>query len=423
MTQPVVGVRFKRAGKIYYFGTGERATAMSVGDRVVADTQRGLELGRVVLSPDQILDNKGLGRLKNIARVASESDLRGEEAAKGLEHTSLVAARAEIERLELPMHAVQAEAAFDSTRVTVYFLSDETQVDSRELVRLLAGQLQVRVNLRQIGSRDRAKLLGGIDRCGRELCCSTWITEFQPIQIRMAKNQQLPLNPSEISGVCGKLLCCLSFEDDQYSEMNKGLPKIGASLISAVGRGRVVDVNVLTRQITISWETGVRITVGGDEFAEQQERRTRAIAQGVPAAEALLEFEADRAPKRPTAPVIEELPPRLDGAQRPERPAAPERSERPDRPDRLLSERPSGAFQDVPDRSRGRRRRGSDRPAEVPRATQNAGAQPEGRPDPGEAPEATSASGAAQTRNARRRRDRRRGGRGTGAPPAAPGGA
>lgn len=420
MTQPVVGVRFKRAGKIYYFGTGERATTMSVGDRVVADTQRGLELGRVVLSPDQIVDNKGLGRLKNIARVASESDLRGEEAAKGLEHTSLAAARAEIERLELPMHAVQAEAAFDSTRVTVYFLSEETQVDSRELVRLLAGQLQVRVNLRQIGSRDRAKLLGGIDRCGRELCCSTWITEFQPIQIRMAKNQQLPLNPSEISGVCGKLLCCLSFEDDQYSEMNKGLPKIGASLISAVGRGRVVDVNVLTRQITISWETGARITVGGDEFAEQQERRTRAIAQGVPAAEALLEFEADRAPKRPAAPVTEELPPRLDGAQRPERPERPERLDRPDRP---VLERSSGGVQDVPDRSRGRRRRGSERPAEGPRETQNPGAQPEGRPDPGNTPEASSASGAAQTRNARRRRDRRRGGRGTGAPPAAQGGA
>ncbi|MFI0607182.1 MAG: stage 0 sporulation family protein [Anaerolineae bacterium] len=405
MTQPVVGVRFKRAGKIYYFGVGDRSTVMSVGDRVVADTQRGLEMGRIVLSPEQIVDNKGLGRLKNITRLASDDDLAGEQEAKDMERRAVGAARAEIERLRLPMHAVVAEGAFDGSRVTVFFLSDEAQVDSRELVRILSEQLKVRVNLRQIGPRDRAKLLGGIDRCGRELCCSTWITEFQPIQIRMAKNQQLPLNPSEISGVCGKLLCCLSFEDDQYSEMNKGLPKIGASLISAVGRGRVVDVNVLTRLITISWETGARITVAGDEFAEQQDRRAKAIAQGVPAAEALLEFEADRAPKRPAAPVIEELPPRLDGAQREERPSP---------------ERGRGAVLERSEPS-GRRRRGNERPAgprPAPEGVRPAAAQPQS----GAAPAAPAPTDAPQARNARRRRDRRRGGRSEGAPPTARGG-
>jgi cell fate regulator YaaT (PSP1 superfamily) len=161
--------------------------------------------------------------------------------------------------------------------VTIYFVSDERRVDFRELVRELAKALRARVLMHQVGPRDHAKLMGGIDRCGRELCCSTWMTEFQPISIRMAKTQSLPLNPSEISGVCGKLLCCLAFEDDQYKEMRSGLPKVGAKLTSAVGRGRVVDVNVLTRKIIVQWETGSRVEVDADEFAEQQERRQRAF--------------------------------------------------------------------------------------------------------------------------------------------------
>lgn len=394
MTQAIVGVRFKRAGKIYYFGAGDRDAALQVGDKVIADTQRGLELGRIVLAPGQIVDNKGLGRLKNITRLATEQDLDGESLGRDLERKALVLAREEVERLKLPMLAVQAEAAFDRTRATVFFLSEEAQVDSRELVRVLAEKLQVRVNLRQVGPRDRAKMVGGIDRCGRELCCSTWITEFQPIQIRMAKNQQLPLNPSEISGVCGKLLCCLSFEDEQYSEMNKGLPKIGANLVSAVGRGRVTDVNVLTQLITISWETGSRITVAAEEFAEQQRRRTRAMGEGVPAAEALMEFAADSTPKRPAAPVIEELPPRLDGARRPERPIEP---------------RGEGGSAPRPEQERGRQRRGGG-PMGAPRP------EGPGRPAPNMGPsdvaEPAASPDGPRARNARRRRDNRRGGRG-----------
>lgn len=158
MSQPVVGVRFKRAGKIYYFGAGDRSATLSVGDRVVADTQRGLELGRIVLSPDQIVDNKGLGHLKVITRLATEHDLEGEQTARDLEQKAIVLARSESERLQLPMHVVHCEYAFDRTRATVFFLSDEAQVDSRELVRILAEQLQARVSLRQIGPRDRAKL-------------------------------------------------------------------------------------------------------------------------------------------------------------------------------------------------------------------------------------------------------------------------
>jgi cell fate regulator YaaT (PSP1 superfamily) len=173
------------------------------------------------------------------------------------------------------MKAVAAEYSFDGSRVTVYFVTDERRVDFRELVKDLARVLRTRVMLHQIGPRDHAKLMGGIDRCGRELCCSSWMVEFQPISIRMAKNQGLPLNPSEISGVCGKLLCCLAFEDGQYAEMRAGLPKVGARLVSAVGRGVVVEVNVVSGTVTVEWETGSRVVVAAEELAEQQQRRKR----------------------------------------------------------------------------------------------------------------------------------------------------
>jgi cell fate regulator YaaT (PSP1 superfamily) len=188
--------------------------------------------------------------------------------------------RALVESARVPMKPVAAEFNFDGSRLTVHFISEEQRVDFRDLVRDLAQAQNARVFLRQIGTRDKAKLLGGIDRCGRELCCSTWMPDFQPISIRMAKTQNLPLNPLEISGVCGKLLCCLAFEDAQYVEMRQGLPKVGAKLTSAVGRGRVVDVNILTRKVVIIWETGTRVEVDADELAEQQARSQRAFGDG-----------------------------------------------------------------------------------------------------------------------------------------------
>jgi len=177
------------------------------------------------------------------------------------------------------MKAVLAEYNYDGSQLTIYFVTDAQRVDFRDLVRDLARAFRTRVHLRQIGPRDRAKLVGGLDRCGLELCCSSWMSRFQPIGIRMAKHQNLPLNPSEISGMCGKLLCCLAFEEEQYMDMRQGLPKLGARITSAVGRGRVVDVNMLTRKVTISWETGARVVVDADEFAEQQERYRRTAAE------------------------------------------------------------------------------------------------------------------------------------------------
>lgn len=273
----VVGLRFRRAGKLYFFDAAGHPP-IAAGDRVVVDTVRGRELGEVVVAPGQVV-GVAPADLKPILRRATWQDL-ADLARQALDAEKVLATvRAEVAARELPVKPVKVEYSFDGSRLTVYFVSEEARVDMRDLARVLAQRLQARVNLRQIGARDGAKLLGGIDRCGRELCCSTWITDFQPISIRMAKHQNLPLNPSEISGVCGKLLCCLAFEDESYREMRRGLPKVGAKLTSAVGRGRVVDVNILTRKVTILWETGTRVEVDADELAEQQSRRAQVMGE------------------------------------------------------------------------------------------------------------------------------------------------
>jgi cell fate regulator YaaT (PSP1 superfamily) len=276
--EPVVaGVRFKRAGRIYYFDA-QREPQLAVGDRVIVETAQGLEAGEVVIAPAQVMQAQ-LGTLKPIQRMATWEDLNGMARLRAGEPEALSEAVEQIARHRLPMRAVAAEYTFDGSRLTISFTSDKKRVDFRALVRDLARSLGTRVLLRQVGPRDKAKLLGGIDRCGRELCCSSWMPEFQPISIRMAKTQGLPLNPSEISGVCGKLLCCLAFEDEQYRDMRTGMPKPGARLTSAVGRGRVVDVNLLTRKVTVAWEDGTRVIVDGDEFADQRERWKRAFGE------------------------------------------------------------------------------------------------------------------------------------------------
>jgi len=278
----MAGVRFRRAGRIYYFDAS-RVPDLDVDDMVIVDTVRGMEMGRVALAPGQILKAPA-SELKPIVRLATDADRTRSERLNGELDDVIARSRALIAKHGLPMKAVFAEQSFDGQRLTVYFVSEQGRVDFRSLVRDMARSFRKRVLLRQIGPRDHAKLLGGIDRCGLELCCSTWMPEFQPISVRMAKTQQLPLNPSEISGVCGKLLCCLAFEDDQYRELSTGLPKVGARLTSAVGRGRVVDVNVLSRKITIAWETGSRVVVDAEEFAEQKQRKERAFGEADPPA-------------------------------------------------------------------------------------------------------------------------------------------
>ncbi len=270
-------MRFRPAGKVYFFEASEHRN-LEVDDWVIVDTNRGREAGVIVIAPNEVSDQSMQG-LKPVLRRADWRELTELARLRMQEEAALHQASEHIQEHGLAMNAVKAEYNYDGSQLTIYFVTDEQRVDFRELVRDLARAFRTRVHLRQIGPRDRAKLVGGIDRCGRELCCSTWMTDFDPIGIRMAKHQNLPLNPSEISGMCGKLLCCLAFEEEQYVDLRRGLPKVGARLKSAVGQGRVVDVNVLTGKITVLWETGSRVVVDAEEF---QELRDRVSSQGKP---------------------------------------------------------------------------------------------------------------------------------------------
>ncbi len=278
----VVGVRFRRAGKPYYFDAGDWPD-LEIGDWVVVDTTRGPEVGKVVIGPVESVATD-VGELRPLLRRATWRELSEWASHRAKEPAALQTAREHVARLGLPMRPVCAEYNFDGSQLTVYFVTEEQRVDFRLLVRELSRALHTRVHLHQIGSRDWAKLVGGFERCGQTLCCATWLADFQPISIRMAKRQNLPLNPSEISGVCGKLLCCLAYEDQLYGELRVGLPKVGTWLSTGTGRGKILDVNVLTRQVTILWEGGTRAVMDADCLAAELGRAgTSAEATAEPA--------------------------------------------------------------------------------------------------------------------------------------------
>jgi cell fate regulator YaaT (PSP1 superfamily) len=221
----VVGVRFRPAGRIYYFDPVGKE--MEKGNFVIVETARGIEAGRVVVAPKQVVDAELTDPLKPVLRLATEDDLRQLLAFKSKEKNALVKCAQRVEFHKLPMKLVEAEYTYDGSRLTFYFTAEE-RVDFRTLVRDLAAQFRTRIELRQIGARDQAKLLGGVGPCGKTLCCSSWLTEFGVVSIKMAKEQGLPLNPAKISGVCGRLMCCLAYENDQYIEAKHGLPAVGA---------------------------------------------------------------------------------------------------------------------------------------------------------------------------------------------------
>ena len=220
----IVGVRFKRAGKIYYFDPA--GIDMDVGEWVVLDTGRGPELGRVVIAPKQVLANEITEPLKPVMRKAEDEDLnkRGELVPKEQEY--LEKCREISAKLGLPMKFISANYNLDGSRITIFF-SAEGRVDFRDLLKELTASGKSRIELRQAGPRDEAKLVGGYGRCGLPLCCTSHLSEFNPVSIRMAKEQDLPLNPTKISGVCGRLLCCLGYESAQYHSLKENLPPVG----------------------------------------------------------------------------------------------------------------------------------------------------------------------------------------------------
>ena len=254
----VVGIRFRPAGRIYFFDPAGKE--LTNGNFVIVETARGIEAGRVVIAPKQVAEAELLDPLKPVLRLATEEDLRQLLAFKSKEKNALMRCAQRVEFHKLPMKLVEAEYTYDGSRLTFYFTSEE-RVDFRALVRDLAAQFRTRIELRQIGARDQAKLLGGVGPCGKTLCCSSWLTEFGVVSIKMAKEQGLPLNPSKISGVCGRLMCCLSYENEQYLEAKQGMPVVGAYVNTPSGLGKVVEVNVLNRAVAVVLESGVTIHV------------------------------------------------------------------------------------------------------------------------------------------------------------------
>ena len=245
----VVGVRFRNAGKIFYFHAG--GMRLEPGEYIVVETSRGPEIAKVVIGPDQVVVNEmGRDELKPILRLATEGDIRRADDLKRQAEELLPEARRLGESAGFRAHIDGAEFTLDGRRLTLSFTSDE-RLDYRDIVRRTSERFGVKVDMRQMGARDRAKLAGGYGICGRELCCSSWLTTFPSISIRMAKEQDLPLNPQKISGLCGRLLCCLSYEEEGYKEMRKTLPKLGQRCSTPTGEGRVIGVNILRRQVTL----------------------------------------------------------------------------------------------------------------------------------------------------------------------------
>lgn len=247
----VIGVRLRRAGKVYYFDAA--GIAVTVADQVVVETVRGIEIGTVAIAPEQVIEEQITEPLKPILRKADDADLKKVEEQKKQEQETLATCRQYIERYNLPMKLLSCECNLDDSRLTFYF-SAEGRVDFRELVKELTSVFKKKVELRQIGPRDEAKLLGGIGRCGRILCCNTYLCEFDPISIKMAKEQDLPLNPIKISGVCGRLLCCLAYENTQYQEMKARLPGPGQKVSTPSGPGSVVWSNPLKETVVVEMQ-------------------------------------------------------------------------------------------------------------------------------------------------------------------------
>ncbi|MGN0694673.1 MAG: stage 0 sporulation family protein [Lentihominibacter sp.] len=242
----VVGVKFKDAGKMYYFGPGD--SEVKLGDDVIVETARGIEYGNVTMGETEIDESSLVAPLKNIVRKATEEDTQHHKENLAKKEKAMKICHEKIIAHGLEMKLIDAEYTFDNSKVVFYFTADG-RVDFRELVKDLASVFRMRIELRQIGVRDEAKMIGGVGNCGRGLCCNTWLSDFEPVSIKMAKLQNLSLNPTKISGICGRLMCCLKYENDLYVEMKKGMPNVGERVRTPDGPGIVTDVNILENLI------------------------------------------------------------------------------------------------------------------------------------------------------------------------------
>lgn len=244
----VIGVRFRNAGKLYYFDPGELWP--TAGDAVIVETARGLEYGEVVTGVKEVNDEQITPPLKKVIRVATAEDAQHQKENESKEKDALAICQKKISEHKLQMKLVGCEYTFDNSKILFYFTSDK-RVDFRVLVKDLASVFRTRIELRQIGVRDEAKMIGGLGLCGRPVCCAAFLGDFQPVSIKMAKEQSLSLNPTKISGVCGRLMCCLKYEEDNYEATRKRMPKVGKEVITPDGNGIVVDLNILKETVRV----------------------------------------------------------------------------------------------------------------------------------------------------------------------------
>ncbi|MBQ3465594.1 MAG: stage 0 sporulation family protein [Firmicutes bacterium] len=238
----VVGVKFKEVGKMYYFAPGDNK--LSIGDNVIVETARGLEFGTICREKTSVDESELVAPLKNIIRIATDADRQKHAENLAKKDDALRICQEKIDAHGLEKKLIDVEYTFDNSKVVFYFTADG-RVDFRELVKDLASVFRMRIELRQIGVRDEAKMIGGVGSCGRGLCCNTWLRDFEPVSIKMAKVQNLSLNPTKISGICGRLMCCLKYENDIYNELKKGMPNVGERVRTPDGIAVVTDVNIL----------------------------------------------------------------------------------------------------------------------------------------------------------------------------------
>jgi len=249
----VVGVRFKSAGKIYFFDPGD--LEIEINSNVIVETARGVEFGLVVIPIREVPEEEIVAPLKPVIRIATEDDKKHADDNKKKEEEAFNICLKKIKDHNLEMKLIDVEYTFDNNKVLFYFTADG-RVDFRELVKDLASVFKTRIELRQIGVRDEAKMLGGIGVCGRVLCCNSYLGEFQPVSIKMAKEQCLSLNPTKISGTCGRLMCCLKYEQDAYEEILSRVPRVGAIVSTPGGQGTVMDISLLKELVKVRLDKG-----------------------------------------------------------------------------------------------------------------------------------------------------------------------
>ena len=264
----VVGIRFKKAGKVYDFDCG--AFVLNRGNRVIVETEQGLGFGIVATPPVPYNERQSDKLLKRVFRLAKETDFIQEKKNYEFEKHAHAYCYKCIQSLGLEMNLFNVETTFDARRLTFFFTA-EGRVDFRQLVKLLVKKLGARIEMRQISIRHQTKMCGGLGRCGRAICCSTFMEKFGPVSIRMAKKQNLSLNPTKISGLCGRLMCCLTFENDNYVQLGKKFPKIGATVTTPSGKGKVKKCNLICNKLTVKLSDGSMMEIGLDTIIKEEE--------------------------------------------------------------------------------------------------------------------------------------------------------